>query len=418
MNTPVPSTGELRPPESNGQISPTVDAELVEVPTLPTAAPVLAALVQSDTRPGLLRRVGSALRSSIEWVFGIFVLLLGLAILASIPILSFLSLGYLLEVSGRIARTGRIRDGFIGVRKAARVGSIVVGTWLMILPLRALSDLWYSSQIIAPDSRSTLFLRLGLVLATVLIVLHVIWAWFRGGRLRHFFWPAPVKLLRRLRQGQIYTDACDRVWEFTQGLRLPYYFWLGLRGFVGAAAWLSVPVLLLILGFTAGGVGGALIGVAGALALGAVIFYLSFLETHFAATNRMRAMFDLQYARQAFRKAPVAFWIAMLITLASAIPLYLLKIELTPRQATWLPSLFFVAFIAPARLVTGWAVARAEKRDRPRHFLIRWGMRLAQIPVVGIYVLIVAVTPFLTWNGKWGLFEQHAFLLPVPFFGN
>ena len=50
--------------------------------------------------------------------------------LAAIPIVQFLSLGYLLEAGGRIARTGRFRDGFIGVRTAARVGSIVLGTWI------------------------------------------------------------------------------------------------------------------------------------------------------------------------------------------------------------------------------------------------------------------------------------------------
>ncbi len=182
--------------------------------------------------------------------------------------------------------------------------------------------------------------------------------------------------------------------------------------------WLFVPVLLIILAYTVGGAGGGLLGALGALLLGGVMFYLSFLETNFAAKNRLVAMFDLGYVRDAFRKAPIAFWFALLITLASALPLYLLKIELTPRQATWLPSLFFVAFITPARLFTGWAVARAEKRQQSRHFVFRWTMRIAQLPVVGFYVLIVSVTPFLTWNGKWGLFEQHAFLLPVPFFGN
>ena len=35
------------------------------------------------------------------------------------------------------------------------------------------------------------------------------------------------------------------MWDFFVGLRLPYYFWLGLRGFVGAVVWLVVPVSLL-----------------------------------------------------------------------------------------------------------------------------------------------------------------------------
>ena len=37
------------------------------------------------------------------------------------------------------------------------------------------------------------------------------------------------------------------------------------------------------------------------------------------------------------------------------------------------------------------------------------------LPVVGFYVLIVFFTQYTAWYGKWSLYEQHAFLLPVPF---
>ncbi|HKB02845.1 MAG TPA: hypothetical protein VKD90_11540, partial [Gemmataceae bacterium] len=56
----------------------------------------------------------------IEWLFGFVSLIGGLAVLAAIPVLQFLSLGYLLEAGGRVARSGRFRDGFIGIRTAAR----------------------------------------------------------------------------------------------------------------------------------------------------------------------------------------------------------------------------------------------------------------------------------------------------------
>jgi len=42
-----------------------------------------------------------------EWIFGACVLMFLLVFLAVIPILQFLSLGYLLEVTGRLARTGK-----------------------------------------------------------------------------------------------------------------------------------------------------------------------------------------------------------------------------------------------------------------------------------------------------------------------
>ena len=41
-------------------------------------------------------------------------LIVALAVLAVLPIMQFLSLGYLLEAGGRVARTGRLREGFIG----------------------------------------------------------------------------------------------------------------------------------------------------------------------------------------------------------------------------------------------------------------------------------------------------------------
>ena len=73
----------------------------------------------------------------------------------------------------------------------------------------------------------------------------------------------------------------------------------------------------------------------------------------------------------------------------AAIPLYLLKIEMIPREAAWLPSLVFVIFLAPARLLTGWAYARSGRRDRPRHWVFRVLGRIAIIPAALLYVLVV-----------------------------
>jgi hypothetical protein len=43
-----------------------------------------------------------------------------------------------------------------------------------------------------------------------------------------------------------------------------------------------------------------------------------------------------------------------------------------------------------------------------------WTGRLAIVPVVGFYVLLVYATQYLAWNGTLGLLEQHAFLVPAP----
>ena len=86
-----------------------------EPPPLPPPIPasIETALVASTPpKSGWLQRCASAL----NWLFGLAALIALLAVCSVIPVLNFLSLGYLLHVSGTIARTGRFRDGFIGVR--------------------------------------------------------------------------------------------------------------------------------------------------------------------------------------------------------------------------------------------------------------------------------------------------------------
>src|SRR5262249_37124641 len=185
---------------------------------------------------GLLRRAWFAFRGACEWLFGAASLTVGLAFLAAIPVAQFLTLGYLLEAAGRVGRSGRLRDGFPGVRLAARVGSIVLGVWLTLLPLRVLADLRASAELVDPGGPVTRLWRLGLTALTVTLVLPVLIACLRGGKLRHFFWPFtnPFWLVKRLAAGGYYAAARDAVWDFVVALRLPYYFWLGLRGFAGA----------------------------------------------------------------------------------------------------------------------------------------------------------------------------------------
>ena len=132
---------------------------------------------------------------------------------------------------------------------------------------------------------------------------------------------------------------------------------------------------------------------------------------------RVRALFDRRAIRDRFRRAPWAFAFALLVLLLAAIPLYLLKIEMIPREAAWLPCLVFVLFLAPARLLTGWAYARSARRERPRHWLLRLLGRLAIVPAALLYVLVVFAAQYTSWGGASSLLEQHAFLVPVPFLG-
>jgi len=408
--------------------------------------------------PFRLWRVAAAI---CEWLFGFASLIACLAALAAVPALNLLSLGYLLEASGRVARSGRIRDGFIDIPKFARLGSLAAGTWLCLLVPRLVASLASDAWLIAPGSNTAQAWRIGLVAVTLLTVGHILLAWASGGRLRHFFWPllAPFQLGGRLiwgwvvrpvvqpalarlwpaladdlfdlrpladwfppaivaaaiRRGGVYFQARDAVYDFLVSLRLPSYFWLGLRGFLGGLVWLFVPSLMLMAGTSGRGPLTILVGYAGAILLGWVLLHLSFLQTRLAAENRFAALFDWrETARQAGR-APIAYWFALAVTLLLAIPLFLLKIEPPPRELWWTLTIFFIVFMYPARLVTGWAVARASRRQQPRWFLVRWLGRAAALPVIAFYIFILFFTQYTSYLGPASLLEQHAFLVPVPF---
>jgi hypothetical protein len=347
-------------------------------------------------------------------MFGAAAVLVLVAACSVVPGLNVLSLGYLLHVSGTVARTGRLRDGFIGVRKASVIGSAAAGAWVVAWPARIVAGFWKDAEIVAPGSRVAAAWHAGLVLLTVLTLLHIVWACLRGGRWWHFLWPAPLKLLRWLKSADSLGQVRTALRTYVIGLRLPFYFWLGLRGFAGALAWLVVPVGVLFAATRAPLGGAVALSLLGGLLLLLVVMHLPFLQARMACEDRFRAVFELREVRRLFTRAPLAFWMALLVTLLLAVPLYLLKIELTPRELAWLPALLFVAFIFPARLLTGWAMSRALRREEPRHGFWRWMARLGILPVALAYVLMVYLAPYLSWNGALSLLEQHAFLVPAP----
>jgi hypothetical protein len=344
-------------------------------------------------------------------------LIVALAVLATMPVVQLLSLGYLLEASGRVARSGQLLDGLVGLRKAARLGRIALGIAILMLPLWLASSLRFASQLIDPSSRATRLWTAAVVVIAIAVLFQIAAGLLRGGKLRHFLWPRPLVSSRLLFRRGAYARARDAVWDFVTDLRLPYYFSLGLRGFAGTLVWLVIPVGLLAIASRLRPGPAAIAGLLGGLLLALVLLYLPFLQARFAAENRFRAMFELGVVRRDFKRAPIAYWIALAFTLALAVPLYLLKIEIVPREAAWLPSLVFVVSIFPARLLAGWAVARGSHRRRSRWRAIRWMSRLAMLPLVALYVLVVYFTQYLSWYGTWSLLEQHAFLVPAPFLG-
>lgn len=347
----------------------------------------------------------------ISWLFGLVTLFVGLSVLAQVPVGQFLALGYLLEAGGRVARSGRLRDGFIGVRTAARLGVIVAGCLVCGLPLYLMSIFAENAAIIDPGGPAAGQLTIAVSILGVLYALHMTAACIRGGRLWHFLWPLNwLWLIRRLMRGGAYAEARDRLWEFVIGLRLPYYFWLGFRGFIGAFLWLAFPVFLLSLADER-----PALGVVGGVVLAGIVQWLPFLQIRFARDNRMRAFRECRAVRADAARAPGAFALALIVHLVFAVPLYLLKIETIPRDVMFVEGLVFLAFMFPARLLGGWAVARAGRRTYPCHPVWRWSVWLMVVPVVTAYVLVVFASQHVGWQGIASLYEQHAFLLPVPF---
>ncbi len=364
--------------------------------------------------------------AGVEWCFGLLCLPLVLAVLATIPLLQLLTLGYLLEAAGRVGKTGWPWKGLIGVRHAARVGGIALAVGLFLLPLWLVSKTALDAELIDPGGAVARNWRVGLVVGTVLVGLHLALALACDGRLRYFFVPflAPVVLVWRIIKGGYYAKCRDGVWEFVRPPRLWAYAWLGMRGFAGAFLWLVVPITMLALGRDH-----PVIGFLGAALLAGVLVFLPFLQVHFAVRNDLRAYLDVPGVVWRYFHAPWAFTLALILTLTFALPLYLLKIEMIPREAAWLPGLVFIAFILPARLVAGWAYACAEHRIKknPLRFnrfgrVLSWLFfsatgALPVLPAAAFYVLIVFFTQYTSWHGVWSLYEQHAFLLPVPFLG-
>ncbi len=127
-------------------------------------------------------------------------------------------------------------------------------------------------------------------------------------------------------------------------------------------------------------------------------------------------------AWERFRRSEAASGLALIgapavyVVLLLAVPLYLLKIEpVLPPELQWLITLFFIVFIYPARVLTGWAVSRARRRDKPRFAVSRWLARAGALPVIAFYLLVLFLTQYTSFLGPASLLEHHAFLLPVPF---
>jgi hypothetical protein len=376
---------------------------------LPAVRPELPAAKTTTHQIGIRSRVAAFYNA----IWGVASLAVGLAILAAIPVVNLLCLGYLLHGAGRVADTGRLAAGFPGIAKASRIGKIAFGTWLVLWPLRGISQLADAAFLIDPHGAAK---RWQIVVTVVLIltVCHILWACVRGGRLRDFLWPAPIKFLRWLRSSGKYVALRDAVCDYLLGLRLPFYWKFGLKGAIGSLFWLVPPIAILLTASKLPEGPAAALSFIGGLALLPAAIYLPLLQVRFAQTGTLNAFQELGTVRDWFGRQPMCLTIGTGVVLASAVPLYLLKIELTPEEIRWLPALVFTVFAWPARLLIARLAAVAQRRDNAAHWAWRWIWRLVTLGLATGYVLAVYLSQYLSWEGTASLLDQHAFLVPGP----
>src|SRR5579885_1082938 len=177
--------------------------------------------------------------------FGFVTLIAVLAVVASIPVLKLVTLGYLLQAEGRVARTGRLRGALPGLRPLARLGGAVLGALVVATPWLIVSDLRHDALLIDPASRAARNMTIAQLVLGGATALHAALALLRGGRLRFFFRPfANLRwALARARSGE--PLGAERLGPWLRSLELGRYFVLGLKGFVAALAWIALPTALL-----------------------------------------------------------------------------------------------------------------------------------------------------------------------------
>ncbi len=346
---------------------------------------------------------------------GVLSLVVALSILATLPVLQLLALGYLLVAGVRVASGRPAREWLPGLPVFERLGTLALGLWLLMWIPRLLSSLATDARLINPQGSAGTTLDAIAITLALLLGVHAVAAAARGGRLRHMLIPRPIlefRALRGLCTAEGYRRTRDHVWDACVSLSIPELVKAGLLGFIAALVWLFVPTTLLALGSSR-----PPLAVLGWITMAMAVFYLPFLQLRVVEQGRLGALMDVDAIRRAHRGAPIATAFALLLTVTFALPLYLLKIELIPREAMWLPGILFVAFMLPVRLACGWALRRGLAREAPRHLALRIVGRLVVVPVVAVYAVALYFTQYLSWYGAWSLYEQHAFLMPLPLLG-
>jgi hypothetical protein len=385
-----------------------------------TALPVLEEELVADRLPPFPVPWRHPIRC-VLWIvrtlFGLASLTLLLAVAAAVPLVNFWVLGYLLDVEGRVARSGKIRASLPLLGLAPKFGLIVLGVWLCVLPLRLLAGASSDAALIDPNGAVAARWAFGLFAAKWLMTAHLCLALARGGSLSCFF--RPIKnirwLLARWRDHDYWNRASTAIGQFVSELNAKRYYSAGWRGYLGTAAWLVIPSALYGSLHDPDKPAQVLVMLTGGVGLWLTLMWAPILQAQFAAQNRVLAFGELGKARELFRRAPFAWLFAIVLTYLLALPMYLFKVVSPPQDAMWFITIIFVVTIFPTKVALGWAYGRSMRRPGRAWWPWRLLCKIVLGVLVAIYVFILFFTPAIGEHGRRVLYEHHTLLLPVPF---
>ncbi|MDA1050637.1 MAG: hypothetical protein O3C40_09165 [Planctomycetota bacterium] len=375
--------------------------------------------------PSLSRHPLRAVAWLVHACLALVCLIVLLALVAAIPVVNVLALGYLMEVQGRVARTGRFRSAFYLLPAAQRLGGMLLAVWLWMLPIQFLAGAARDSWLLAPGGTTAWLWTELLVGASLLIAVHLLLAIGCGGGWWRFVRPVSNArwLLAHRRSGEYWRDAHRAIREFVAAFRLPHLLRLGLLGYAAAYVWLFVPTLLFtmlddvtspwqILGF-----------LVGCVTLTLALLWLPLLLAHVASEGRWRAMCEFTTVAKLAGQTPFRWAIATAILFACSIAplLYsaLIKIQIPPHDARWDLMLVFLATVVPARVLIGWVYHRATQRMRSTPSwpwrIWQWTNGLALCAGVSGYIYFLYLAETGGELGQGAVWQFHALLLPLPF---
>lgn len=412
-----------------------------------------------------VRQVGAAFR----WVGGLVGMWFLLAWTATIPIVQWVALGFLVEVTARVVRGGRWRDALIGSEQGWVVCRLMFGVAVTWLPLWVVSQMRYDAWLIDPQAAIVARWRIWEHVVFGLTVVHWLGVGLTGGRLRHFFWPllvpwylasglfkrvvsvsgvraliertlgvwfprslaayyraeplsnwfVPAVLWLHLRQGTLLSAASARFWGWVESLHLRHFFGRGLGAFAGMILWFVGPTLWLLLATRAQSEGGELVFfILGVVHLFAALQYYPLVHCRYCETGCWSSYWQWRRAAQRYWASPLRLTLAAAATLVLTFPLWLTRIAMIPYDLWWLLSALYVLCLWPLWSIWGWAWHHACTRAIPASW--SWGLTLMPLfwVLIAAQVLVTVLSIYTSWQGVFNLLLHPTFNVPTPFSPN